>query len=136
MPRRKIPREFVPSDINTQFDPKVMTAGPYAELIFRRGNEHSKRANRDGVLMRSDLPVVCQGISASQRHIAALVDAGLWEEISGGWRIVAWRKWNLTEAEQAEVRAARSAAAHVSHHRRGLHETPVDECPECQKETK
>ena len=74
---RRIPGEFVPSDVNLANDPAIMRAGAWAELLFRRANEYAKRMKRDGVIHRCDLSVISIGITGrAANHADALVRAG------------------------------------------------------------
>ena len=58
----KIPREFVPCDVNLANDPAILHAGFKAELLFRRANEYAKRMNRDGIIYPVELPIIAHGI--------------------------------------------------------------------------
>lgn len=125
---------YVPSDVNTAYDPAIIAAGPMAELLFRRGNEHAKRLDRDGVILAAELAIIARGISTPTKQAAALVAHGLWEDVEGGWRIRSWFKWNLTQQEVAAQRRKKQDAALRSHHRRGLHdEIPESQCPICKE---
>jgi len=133
---RRIPGEFVPSDVNTANDPAIMRAGAWAELLFRRANEHAKRNHRDGTLHEVELRVIALGIPGrALTHAEALVREGLWEPLEGGgWYIRSYLKWNLSELEQAEVRAQKRRGAAATNHKKGAHsERPDIECPLCQE---
>ena len=132
---RRIPGEFVPSDINTANDPDILRAGPWAELLFRRGNEYAKRMHRDGVIYSVELPVVAHGIPGkAATHAAALVAVGLWEAIDDGWFIRSFLKWNLSQLEQSDVRAQKRRGAAAANHKKGAHDQhPDPKCPTCQE---
>ena len=130
MSKRKL---YVPSDVNTAYDPAIIAAGPHAELLFRRANEHAKRLDRDGVILAAELPIIARGIPTPTKHAAALVAGGLWEDVPDGWFIRSWFKWNLTQAEVTEQRRKKQEAALRSHHARGLHDDESDpDCPICK----
>ena len=87
MMARRIPGEFVPCDVNLSSDPAIMRAGPMAELLFRRANEHAKRAARDGVIYKVELPLVAHGMTRSERLADALVANNLWIDEGEHWAI-------------------------------------------------
>ena len=133
---RRIPGEFVPSDVNLANDPAIMRAGALAELLFRRANEYSKRNHRDGTVEAVELGVIAHGIPGRpQVHADALVREGLWEVTGDGWYIRSFLKWNASQLEQAEVRAQKRRGAAAANHKRGAHAGRVDaECSACQEE--
>jgi hypothetical protein len=129
---RRIPGQFVPSDVNTASDPAVMLAGPSAELIYRRANEYAKKNRRDGIVYELDLPIIGNAIPNATKHAARLVDVGLWDEIPGGWAIHAWLKWNLSLEEQAAEKLAKQIGAAETNHKKGSHaDRPDPICPKC-----
>lgn len=81
---RRIPGEFVPCDVNLASDPSIMRAGPMAELLFRRGNEYAKRADRDGDLYSVELPIIANGIPQPKKQADALVREGLCSPLTRG----------------------------------------------------
>jgi hypothetical protein len=71
---RRIPGEFVPSDVDMVHDPAIRAAGFKAELLFRRGNEYAKRTKQDGRIPKYDLAIVGIGIPGPlTAHAGALV---------------------------------------------------------------
>ncbi len=130
---RRIPGEFVPSDVNLANDPAIMRAGPMAELLFRRANEYVKRSNRDGVVHVVELSLIAHGMPGrASAHAEALVREGLWEECCDGYRIRSYLKWNMSQAEQAEEKEKRRCAAILTNHRRYHKLAPQDDCQHCQ----
>ena len=100
---RRIPGEFVPSDVDTVHDPAIRAAGYKAELLFRRANEYSKRTKSDGVVPKYDLPIVGIGIPGPLAPLAAaLVRVGLWQDSGDTWTIPKYLKWNLSQSEIAD----------------------------------
>ena len=133
---RRIPGEFVPSDVNLANDPAIMRAGAWAELLFRRANEYAKRMHRDGTIEAVELRIITHGIPGRPEvHAEALVREGLWEPTKDGWYIRSFLKWNASQAEQAEVRAQKRRGAAVANHKKGAHAGRFDsECLTCQEE--
>ena len=83
-------------------DPKVIVAGYAAELAYIRCTLRAKAAMTDGVIHRARVGRWLAGIPGrAEKHMAALVSAGLIETCDEGWRIPleVWRKWNKTADE-------------------------------------
>lgn len=130
----KVPGEFVPCDVNLANDPAIMRAGPWAELLFRRANEHIKRNGRDGTLDRVELRVVALGIPGKpEAHATALVRECLWEETEDGWSVRSFLKWNPSRAVQATQREQKQAGAAITNHNLGRHVSPDARCPLCRE---
>lgn len=130
---RRIPGEFVPSDVNTASDPAIMRAGAMAELLFRRANEYAKRNDRDGVIYSIELGVIAHGIPGKHCTLAAaLVREQLWEERPDGWFIRSFLKWNLSQADQVEERDRKRLGAIKTNHKK--HTEPDPACPICRGE--
>lgn len=135
MASRRVPGQFVPSDVNLANDPAIMLAGPYAELIFRRANEYIKKNKRDGLVLTMDIPIIANGIPGALRHVARLVEVGLWEVDPRGWIVRSYLKWNLSAAEQEEERIRKVEGAATTNHGKGLHvDKPDRMCPKCKEE--
>ncbi len=129
---RRIPGEFVPSDVNLANDPAIMRAGPMAELLFRRANEYAKRNDRDGTIHAVEIGVIAFGMPGkATTHAAALVREGLWETRESGWYIRSFLKWNLSQEEQSDDRERKRAAAQLTNHKRYHAEKPQADCPHC-----
>lgn len=144
---RRIPGEFVPSDVDTVHDPAIRAAGCLAELLFRRGNEYSKRTKSDGKIPKYDLSIVGVSIEDDLKslgipaHVVAnllpklarkLVKSGLWEDRGGHWFIPKYLKWNPSQAEIGEAREAKRLGAMKTNHRK--HAEPDSDCPICRGE--
>ena len=130
---RRIPGEFVPSDVNLANDPKILRAGYRAELLFRRANEYAKRLSRDGIVYEVELPIIGHGIPGNMSdHAASLVRVGLWQEVADGWIICSFLKWNMSQAEQEDARKQKRIGAAKTNHKKGAHREEADpECPMC-----
>ncbi len=130
---KSIPGEFVPCDVNLSSDPAIMRAGPMAELLFRRGNEHAKRTDRDGILYSIELPLIAHGIPKPAQCAAALVREHLWVAHDEHWEIRSFLKWNLSQDEQSAKREANRIGALKSNHKQGRHsEERSPDCPLCE----
>ena len=79
--------------------PRMLSVHPLARLLWVAGLCHAGQHVTDGVVPRSVLPILSAQTSATAKHAAQLVDAGLWEECAEGWRIRNWSKHNRTAAE-------------------------------------
>ena len=132
MMARRIPGEFVPCDVNLSSDPAIMRAGPMAELLFRRANEHAKRAARDGVIYKVELPLVAHGMTRPERLADALVANNLWIDEGEHWSIRSFLKWNLSRAEQQAEREKKQAAAILGNHKKHHQTERSADCPHCE----
>lgn len=126
-------RFYVPLDVNYQMDDKLMCAGPLAECIYVRALAYSKRATTEGRIRQAHLRVLGAGIRHAEKHVAALVEVGLWDPTEDGWYIVGWLNHNLSNdaltEEKARKRALSIAGNHKRHHvARGIKD---DDCELC-----
>lgn len=140
---RRIPGEFVPSDVNTRSHPQIRQAGCLAELLFRRGNEHIKATKRDGMLYKFDLEVFGVGIETELRTLGVstvslaklarkLVKEKLWEDRGDHYFVPGYLNWNHTQAEIAEAKDAKRLGAMKTNHRK--HKEPDPDCLICRGE--
>ena len=113
-----IPREFVPLDTQFYLDERIQRAGSAAEVLYTRGLAFAKGAGSDGIVSRYGLLAFSFGIRNVTDKVRKLVDAGLWIEVDGGWRISNWEKWNKTSAQISEEKEAKKAAAILGNHKR------------------
>ncbi len=119
-------RLFVPLDVDFQQDPKILAAGPWAELAYVRALALCKRLLTDGFVSRSQLRFLCDGLTladtgnpenpTSDEIAAMLVDCGLWSEADGGWYIVAWSWHNESRDKIDEVRERKRSAGIAGNH--------------------
>lgn len=79
--------------------PKVLGVHPLARLLWVASICHAGQHVTDGVIARSVLPILSAQTSATAKHAAQLVEAGLWEEHPDGWVIARWAQHNRTAAE-------------------------------------
>lgn len=133
MMARRIPGEFVPSDVNLVDDPSIMRAGAMAELLFRRANEHAKRTHRDGLIYAIELTKLCHGIPGrATNHADALVREGLWDQSGADYVIRSFLKWNLSQEEQSEAKRQKQIGAIKTNHKK--HTEKESSCPICRGE--
>lgn len=92
--------------IDDDFDqhPKVEAAGNRAIGLWARAGAYSSRLLTEGFVPTAMVPK----LGGTRRDAAALVDAGLWVEVEGGYRFHQWTERNPT---RAKVLADREAAA-------------------------
>ncbi|MGC4151519.1 MAG: hypothetical protein QM628_00375 [Propionicimonas sp.] len=140
---RRIPGEFVPSDVNMRSHPEIRQAGCLAELLFRRGNEHVKATKRDGVIYKFDLEVFGVGIETEMKTLGVrtitlaklakkLTRVGLWEDRGDHWYVPGYLKWNHSQTEIVEAKDAKRLGAMKTNHRK--HAEPDPDCPICKGE--
>lgn len=87
-------------------DPKVIAAGPEAEVLFTRALAYCGAHETDGVILDAALGRLMR--RGARKAAERLVSVGLWCVIPGGWVIVSWADWQTTaERIQADRAAAR-----------------------------
>lgn len=128
---------FVKLDAEYASDPKLLEAGPLAELLYVRSLCFCKRTLVDGFIRERQLAVIAVGIPSPSKHAAALVEVGAWERVDGGWQVAAWLKRNKSARQIAEEREAKRAASllanHTQHHV-GKGKKPSPRCELCRAE--
>lgn len=110
MPVNQIKRNgsYAPLSAHYYKDDRIAQAGERAELLYLRGLAFCADIISDGLI--TDLQLkrhVAVGLTGVNQRVAILVSLGLWERVEadllgsagGGYRVVAWHKWNLTKAE-------------------------------------
>lgn len=96
----------------------TMPAGP--GWLWTKALSYSKGMRTYGVIGAQLLPV----FSATPEDAQGLVDAGVWEETSGGWRFHDWDQYQTTRERDEEVSRKRSEAGRKGGRPR-RQETPV-----------
>jgi hypothetical protein len=119
-------------------NPKVIEAGPMAELAYLRCTLYSKAARSNGHIHRSRAPRWLMGIPEWEAAMEALERVGLVDKCDDGWQIPlnVWRAWNKTSDEiDADSEMKRQSAIkgnHMKHHvKTGK---PSVGCPLCAEE--
>ncbi len=147
-------RLWVPLSVDILEDDALNECSIVAQAIYFRGLAHAKRASRNGLVTRRSVLGGLYGTHVlAQEHdtkdletevdaaVDELVDAELWARTDrdGTYQICGWLKHNEPVENVAERiserKAKRSANAHRSNHKRGLHdETRHPDCPICKEE--
>ena len=105
-------------DVEYASDPKIIDAGPMAELLYVRALCFAKKRPDDGRLTRSQLTRFAAGIPSPMRHAAKLVEVGAWVETPDGWQIAAWLKRNKSAERIARDTAAKRLKSLMGNHER------------------
>lgn len=124
---------YVKLDAEYACDPRLLEAGPLAELLYIRGLCFCKRTMVDGIITDRQLNVIALGIPKPAGLAAALVDCGAWLRTDTGWIIAAWLKRNKS-AEQitAEKEAKRRASVLANHTQHHVGKKPSPTCELCR----
>lgn len=87
--------------------PKVVAAGPMAELLAMRAVIHCARYETDGHVQAAQLPRLAVGITSVKKRVAKLVEVGLWHEDpdGDGWWVHDYLDYNPSAEEQEQKRA-------------------------------
>jgi hypothetical protein len=87
--------------------PKVVAAGPLAELLAMRAVIHCARYETDGHVQSAQLPRLSLGISSPKKQVAALVRVGLWTDDpdGDGWWVHDFLDYHPSKEEQDLKRA-------------------------------
>lgn len=97
--------DWVKLAVQYYIDPKVRGLDDAAELMFVRGLARAGELGQEGFIPEADL-----GLLTRRRRwgslVKALVDAGLWSPVSGGYVVSRWAEWNSA----ADALAARRQA--------------------------
>ena len=94
--------------------PKLIEAGPFAELLDVRAICWSSRLQTDGRIPSSALPTISRGLPRPKLYAQKLVKAGRWRVASrrdgiDGWVIHDFLKLNPSKEERDAERAANAA---------------------------
>lgn len=122
---------FVPLDVNFAEDDRVLGLTVEAEAVFVRSLLLAKRRASDGFIARVQLRLLCDRCLTAPDDLAAeLVDAGLWQVLSGGWVIPSFLDHNDSAAQiEAKREAEKQRKADYRKRRKSV---PKDatECPD------
>jgi hypothetical protein len=116
--RRPLADRWVRLSATYFLDPKIMRAGPDAELLYVRGLAFARQVRSDGHITTEQLPMITNGLRHARQTCDALVTVGLWERCADGFRVPLdrWEHWQTTEHEiergrtNARERQAKSRA--------------------------
>ncbi len=86
-------------DDNYSMNPKILAAGPWAELLDMRGIIWCARYETDGLLSFDALPIVGRAIPKVREKAAKLIECGRWDECPEGWLILNYLEYNPSHEE-------------------------------------
>lgn len=87
--------------------PKIMEAGPWAELLDRRAIEHCAKYETDGLVAKSALRRIGRDIPRVSQRVLALIEVGRWTvNETGGWWVHDFLKYNPSRAQREADRAS------------------------------
>src|SRR5699024_6485907 len=89
--------------------PKWLATPPSARGLRVTAGSWVADHEQDGVIPRHALGL----FGHRTRDAQALVEAGLWREVEGGWKFNNWTEYQPTSAELSEKRAARAEAGRL-----------------------
>jgi hypothetical protein len=118
--RRRTGKLYVPLDTDYWRNPRMMTVGPNAELLYVRALCFAKETLSDGYLSAGQVRLFADGVSRKWRvHADKLVGAGLWEATDDGRRITGFLERNRSRAEVEVLSETRAEAGRVGGVRSG-----------------
>jgi len=128
-------RLYVPLDVEFATNDRILAAGPLASYLYVCSLAHAKRQGdrdgREGFVNAGALRVLTIGFPGKpEKYAQALVDAGLWREIDGGWTIPAWLKHNKSAEQISADKQALKDKSLLGNHRRH-HEAKGEKNPDC-----
>lgn len=87
-------------------NPKILEAGPWAELLDVRAIIYSARMETDGLVTRAALKRIGQGIPSINARVTALLEVGRWTvNEGGGYFVHDFLKYNPSKAQKEQIRA-------------------------------
>jgi len=85
--------------------PKLLQAGPWAELLDVRAVIWCAKYETDGHIPKAALPGLGRGIPRVSVRVAALVEVGRWiVNPKGGWLVHNFLDYNPSKAEREDIR--------------------------------
>src|SRR5690606_30915441 len=89
--------------------PKVVAAGPLAELVDRRGIEYCARQETDGFVSEQQTKRLCADLVLDlgvdwRDLVKRLIEVGRWHEVPGGYEIHDFLDYHPTREQQEEKR--------------------------------
>lgn len=90
----KRPGPYVPLSAHYADDEKIMAAGEAAELMYVRLLAYAARTPRTEGWISKPVAMTRLGFLDPEKRLETLLETGLIAEESGGYRLVAWLRWN------------------------------------------
>ena len=114
-----MPSLYVPLSVNYSDDDKILSAGPFAELVYVRSLALVKRQGTDGEIRNGHIRRLVDGLNDEQaaEAIKNLCEQDLWRMGENGYLIVAWLRHNHSQDELAAARAAEAERKRDYRHR-------------------
>lgn len=114
-------------------DPKIAGLPTNAQLVFVASIAYCGDTESDGFVPKAVVGLMCS-VKVTPKLAALLIDAGLWEAVEGGWRIVGYlnRQFSHEEMEGRREKQKKGGArgAHERFHVKGG--KPSEDCEFCQ----
>lgn len=86
-------------------NPKILEAGPWAELLDMRAIIYSARMETDGLITRATLKRISHGIPKVADRVNMLLEVGRWKvNDGGGWLIHDYLAYNPSKTQRAAER--------------------------------
>ncbi len=86
--------------------PKILEAGPWAELLDMRAIVYSAGNETDGLVTRSALKLIGRDIPKLSDRVNVLVEVGRWTvNEGGGWLVHDFLEYNPSKAQKTQIRA-------------------------------
>jgi hypothetical protein len=87
-------------------DPRIVEAGPMAELIYVRGLAVARNIGTDGALRQHNASTVTRDLRHKEKLIHRLLEVGLWEPTDDGWTVPfeRWARWQTTQEQYEHQR--------------------------------
>lgn len=105
MARPKSKGAYAPLAAQYYMDDAILEAGPDAELLFVRCISFCASVPTDGFITDRQIALVASGLRAPRRRIDSLLNVGLIEQVSGGFLVRSWLKWNRSADEVGKLLA-------------------------------
>lgn len=105
MGRPKSKGAYVPLAAQYYLDDAILEAGPDAELLFVRMLSFLAAVPSDGFITDRQVKIVAAGLRAPARRLDSLLNVGLIEQVSGGFLVRSWLKWNRSADEVGKLLA-------------------------------
>lgn len=105
MGRPKSKGAYVPLAAQYYLDDAILEAGPDAELLFVRMLSFLAAVPSDGFITDRQVKIVGAGLRAPARRLDSLLNVGLIEQVSGGFLVRSWLKWNRSADEVGKLLA-------------------------------
>ena len=103
---------YTNTDYSFWTNPKVRAAGKDAAFLYIAGNGFCNEYLTDGFISDADIETVAFNafMRSPKKAVEALMVAGLWDRVRGGYKIHDYLKYNKSKKEIEELRSKKTAA--------------------------